>query len=532
MIIGKMIKLIKNYESRMKDFVLKMAQKPIIIKKERDKFSTSRQEFFASTSNKILDKKGFQFKSYKSDKERINDFLKGKESLDKYLEEISRIKKKKEKIRKKRNEPKLIQPSMRFTARTDLERVYDVLKNREILYDEEKIIKSQLAKMGFSSQNVESDDEGDGNEEESDNNYNSNNNFNSFNNNYNYNSFSNKKNEALSDEEIYKKELHNKIIQQRKNMINKRKFLLDVEHNKKIDNSKAKRLRGELYQRTHFKTMENLTMFRTSTINHNVFKRWKMEDEEKQQNIKIKNINNYHNNLFNGSTFSFFPNLNTGTFGSTGSKMNLKKAPKEFRQISTFDDIVFNDKKNNGNLKNNVMNYYNNIKTFGNNNNNGNNNKEENSFRKNNSMSQKRQFNLIGNKKILEELEITKEIANSNPLLFNLNFNNVKNESSNSPWTIDQLSVLKKMAFEKNENLDDSFSNAPYVRNDYDDLKKEENIIIDGKEYKKSETYKIADKILKKCNYNENKIKYKPYEGGLMFTNGLTVKEFEAKYGL
>ena len=272
-----MIKLIKNYESRMKDFVLKMAQKPIIIKKERDKFSTSRQEFFASTSNKILDKKGFQFKSYKSDKERINDFLKGKESLDKYLEEISRIKKKKEKIRKKRNEPKLIQPSMRFTARTDLERVYDVLKNREILYDEEKIIKNQLAKMGFSSQNVESDDEGDGNEEESDNNYNSNNNFNSFNNNYNYNSFSNKKNEALSDEEIYKKELHNKIIQQRKNMINKRKFLLDVEHNKKIDNSKAKRLRGELYQRTHFKTMENLTMFRTSTINHNVFKRWKMD---------------------------------------------------------------------------------------------------------------------------------------------------------------------------------------------------------------------------------------------------------------
>ena len=518
------MKLIKNYESRMKDFVLKMAQKPIIIKKDKDKYSTSRQEFFALTSNKILDKKGFQFKSYKSDKERINDFLKDKESLDKYLEEISRIKKKKEKIRKKRNEPKLIQPSMRFTARTDLERVYDVLRNRELLYDEEKIIKNQLAKMGFSSQNVESDEEGEGNEEESDNNYNSNNNYNSFNNNYNISNSKNKKNETLSDEEIYKRELHNKIIQQRKNMINKRKFLLDVEQNKKVSNSKAKRLRGELYQRTHFKTMENLTMFRTSTINHNVFKKWKIEDEEKQQNIKIKNINNYHNNLFNGSTYSFFPNLNSG-FG-TGSKMNLKKSPKEFRQISTFDDMSVGEKKNNGNKNNEFFNYYNNIKTS------GNNNREENSFRKSNSMSQKRQFNLIGNKKILEELEITKEIANSNPLLFNLNFNNVKNESSNSPWTIDQLSVLKKMAFEKNENLDDSYSNAPYTKNDYDDLKKEENIIIDGKEYKKSETYKIADKILKKCHYNENKIKYKPYEGGLMFTNGLTIKEFEAKYGL
>jgi hypothetical protein len=95
------MKLIKNYESRMKDFVLKMAQKPIIIKKDKDKYSTSRQEFFALTSNKILDKKGFQFKSYKSDKERINDFLKDKESLDKYLEEISRIKKRKKKSEKR-----------------------------------------------------------------------------------------------------------------------------------------------------------------------------------------------------------------------------------------------------------------------------------------------------------------------------------------------------------------------------------------------------------------------------------------------
>ena len=94
-----MIKLINNYESRMKDFVLKMAEKPIILKKERDKYSTSRQEFFALTSNKILDKKGFQFKSYKSDKERINEFLKDKQSLDKYLDEISKLKRKKEKIK-------------------------------------------------------------------------------------------------------------------------------------------------------------------------------------------------------------------------------------------------------------------------------------------------------------------------------------------------------------------------------------------------------------------------------------------------
>ena len=488
-----MIKLIKNYEKRMKDFVYKMAEKPIIIKKEKDKYSTSRQELYAITSNKILDKKGFQFKSYKSDKERINEFLKGKESLNKYLEEISKIKKKKEKIRKKKNEPKLIQPSMRFTARTDLERVYDILRNREILYNEEKIIKNQLAKMGFSSHNI-NENEIDEYEEESENNYNIN----------------NKKNEILSDEEKYKKELHNKIIQERKNMINKRKFLLDVENNKKIDNSKARHLREELYQRTHFKTMENLTMFRTSTINHNIFKKWRMEDEEKQEKIKIKNINNYNNNLLNAITYSNFIN--------SGNKLSLKKKSKEFRKLNSFDDVEVNNKKNNDNIFNN----YNNIKL----------NKEYNSYNKNFIINQKRQFNLIGNKKILEELEITKEIANSNPLLFNLNFNNVKNDNINYSWNRDQLNALKKIAFEKSDNLDDSFTNGGFIKNEYEDLKKEENIIIDGKEYKKSETYKIADKILKKCNYNEKKIKYKPYEGGLMFTNGLTIKEFESKYGL
>ncbi len=501
-----MARLIKNYESRMKEFVLKMVEKPIILKKERDKYTTSRQEFFALTSNKILDKKGFQFKSYKSDKERINEFLKGKESLDKYLDQISKIKRKKEKIRKKQNEPKLIQPSMRFTARTDLERVYDILRKRELLYDEEKIIKNQLNKMGFSSQNIDDEDDEDINDE-TENNYMSINDTKS-------------KNEVLSDEEKYKKELHNKIIQQRKNMINKRKFLLDVDHSKKIDNSKAKYLRGELYQRTHFKTMENLTMFRTSTINHNIFKKWKMEDEEKQQNIKIKNINNYNNNLFNGTSTSYYPTI-TSNFGS---KMNLKKKPN-FKKIANFDD--FDERKN---LKNNdIMNYYNNIKTLS-----SIKDKEE-KHKKNystNTHNDQRRFNLLGNKKILEELEITKEIANSNPLLFNLNFNNVKNENSNSQWNKDKLNILKKMAFEKNDNYEDSFLHDNFGKNEYDDLKKEENIIIDGKEFKKSETYKIADKILKKCHYNENKIKYKPYEGGLMFTNGLTIKEFEAKYGL
>ena len=94
--------------------------------------------------------------------------------------------------------------------------------------------------------------------------------------------------------------------------------------------------------------------------------------------------------------------------------------------------------------------------------------------------------------------------------------------------------MLKKLAFEF-YNSDDIITRNDYNKvHGYEDLKKEENIIIDGKEFKRNETDKIADKILQKCNWNEKTVDYRNIagKGKLMFTNGLTVKEFEAKYNL
>ena len=60
---------------------------------------------------------------------------------------------------------------MRFRARTDLERVYDVIKTRENLYQDKKIVQNQLDKLGFVSKNVEEYDDDDcENEEEKNNN--------------------------------------------------------------------------------------------------------------------------------------------------------------------------------------------------------------------------------------------------------------------------------------------------------------------------------------------------------------------------
>ena len=131
-------------------------------------------------------------------------------------------------------------------------------------------------------------------------------------------------------------------------------------------------------------------------------------------------------------------------------------------------------------------------------------------------------------------MELTKEIITSNPLLFNYNFNGGKNYYNNKKTiSFNKLNNLKQIAF--NINSDDS-ENYEILKNElqFGDLKREENVIIDGKQFKKSETYKIADKILKKCNWNKNKVNYNGYfgKGKLMFTNGMTLKEFEEKYGI
>ena len=474
-----MSKLILNYENRINNFVIKMAEKPIIVKKERDKYITTRQEFLANTADKILYKKGFSFKSYKSDRDRINDMLKVKSNLDKYLEEIDKIKKKQE-LKKKLNEVKFIQPSMRFRARNDLERVFDVIRNRENIFDDKKLMNNQSDKISEISYEYDVSD----------------------------NSENNKKkieDKNLTEEEKYKKLLHNKILQERKTMIKKRKILLnaDLSFVKKLDNNKAKKLREDLYQRTHFKAMENLKMFKTSTMNHNLFKYWKAEDIENQQSLQNAK-NNFYETLYNG-----YPKFKNDKKYS----LSLKKKELSTNSIEYKRKNYFLNKEDLDNPKN-VFDVLTNT----------NRNNINNSEKKNN-------FNLIGGKKILQDLDINKEIAHSNPLLYNLNFNGGKVENTFNQTNIEKLNILKKLAFEETNNQEESEANEIY-KLDYDDLNKEENIIINGMEFKKTETDRIADELLKKCNWNEKTVKYKSYDGKLMFTNGLTVKEFEAKYGL
>ena len=73
-------------------------------------------------------------------------------------------------------------------------------------------------------------------------------------------------------------------------------------------------------------------------------------------------------------------------------------------------------------------------------------------------------------------------------------------------WNKDNLKELKKIAFEKYENFKNSLNEKESSQNQYEDLKKEENIFIDGKEFKKTEIDKIAENLLK--IYNKKNYKY------------------------
>ena len=475
--------MISNYESRINNFVLKMAETPIIIKKTTDKYSTSREEFLAKTSHNILDKKGFIFKSYKTDRERINQMIKDKNDSDKYIP-------KSEKPRQKIidwGENKLVQPSMRFTARCDLERVFDVLKQRELVYNEQKLVKDQMTKMGFGSHNV---DEYDDDSESGNNNNTSRENIE--NNLINENKF-------MSEEEKERKMRHNKIIQDRKRMVERKNIYLgtynDKKNKKKKDNENndvnpitahyAKQLREELYRRTHFKAMENLTMFKTSTMNHNLFKIWSREDIRHQKKLK-----------------------NDKTLFYNGLSKRLKNLLKESKDksIKKYSQTLGNRKVK--------------IKLSDN---------EE----KNENDKEDSGIGFGYNKKIFKDKEINMELMHSNPLLYNLNFNSFKSEEKNYDELFkSKIKTLRNLAFENVNSNESSF--ADYDGFGGEDLKKEENILIDGKYFKKSDTYLIADKLLSKCNYNEKKNKYKNQfgSGKLMFTSGLTLKEFETKYNI
>ena len=521
-----MKRLINGYENRVNEFISKMIDNPIVIRNNKEKQMTTREELYAKSSNKILDKKGFVFKSYKSDKERINEIVKDKEFIENILSKNSE-KLKKQEFDQKLKQINYFQPSMRFKKRTGLEQIYDLFKKKEHLNTEQKVLYNELVKMGLIHQNYiqykQDEAESDNNNKQLERNFNSTDNiFNKKNNYYLLN------NDSLSNEEKYKKLLHDKILTERKNMLIKRKAILHFGNKiKRIKNEKSIKTNGENYQKTHFKAMENIALFKASTMDRKLFKVSSYEDLMQQHNIKESN--------------KIFYKTITSNFRKSEKKIkiNCKNALQKKNQKSKkMININLNDINNTDQISVKIENNINNNDDFHPN--------EKIDIIKCNEYSNKRkkELDLINEEKILKDLELTREIMNTNPLLFQLYFKNYKINADmiskqnkkiiKNSFSLDKLKKVKKIAFTNNNKRVNDLSNSKEIENYYELLKREDKVLIDGKFYQKSDTDIIAKKILKKCNWNNYEKKHKNEEGRgkLMFTNGLTVKEFEMKYGL
>ena len=467
-----MSKLLSHYEARIKNFVLKMSESPYLIKKYH-RIYTPKSVTQIPVTQTFYQKNAFSFKKFKSDRERINEILEKNAVLEEYYKKMKVEKERIKKIYQIKFAPKLIQPNMHFQY-----------KNGESIINRK--LANKIKELSTKSKSVDNYNIEETNEENENNNDNASyintqeENNNKINNNTNKNVYD------LTEEQIRRKNLHNKIIEDRKNMINTRKLLMNLEGGN-LEKKNHKYSLGELYRKTEFKAMENLNIFKTSTMNQPILKKWKKEDEEKQINIKLINLTEENNNnkrvtRNNKSKREIFNKKIINT-------MKDNDNPK-LKKIYSMDEIDIN---NNSEIYSNMDNK--DLYNF-------------NSNIKDKPYIEKRRLKLSEDKKILNNFNLTKVVSNTNPLLYKLYFLDVKSKDNNIGINEDQFNQIKKMAFEEKKS-------SVYVTSNENDKFEEdahnEELNIFNKKNKKQSVDKLVEKILTDTNWhlkNNYKSKY------------------------
>ena len=468
-----MSKLLSHYEARIKNFVLKMSESPYLIKKYHSIY-TPKSVTQIPVTQTFYQKNAFSFKKFKSDRERINEILEKNAVLEEYYKKMKVEKERIKKIYQIKFAPKLIQPNMHFQY-----------KNGESIINRK--LANKIKELSTKSKSVDNYNIEETNEENENNNDNASyintqeENNNKINNNTNKNVYD------LTEEQIRRKNLHNKIIEDRKNMINTRKLLMNLEGGN-LEKKNHKYSLGELYRKTEFKAMENLNIFKTSTMNQPILKKWKKEDEEKQINIKLINLTEENNN--NNKRVTRNNKSNREIFNKKIINTMKDNDNPKLKKIYSMDEIDIN---NNSEIYSNMDNK--DLYNF-------------NSNIKDKPYIEKRRLKLSEDKKILNNFNLTKVVSNTNPLLYKLYFLDVKSKDNNIGINEDQFNQIKKMAFEEKKS-------SVYVTSNENEKLEEDNHNEDpnifNKKNKKQSVDKLVEKILTDTNWhlkNNYKSKY------------------------
>ena len=512
----KMMEYTKNYENRIKNFIYNMAEKPIHIRENPKPFSTTREEYLTEESDKILFHKGFIFNLYQTDKDRVNAYQNEREKYEEYMNSLLTHPHNKHLIRENSNinhidytqsfsqdkiynkyinknnnnnsnnninEPlylKITQPEMRFKPRSDLERIYNVLQENQpnnlktLGNRSKKVVEKHLHKMGFKAKIEEHG----------------------------------KSPEELIEENRFKsiEELINenrKDINKNKNNQEKKKFdLVSKVKNKKVDNSKAKALYPDLYNKTYFNAVENYSLFKNSCFLPNKF------------NFGFKNNSNGNFKIFNK------------TIQNDNNKIKKIKIIEHKRKKT--DNDIFLDDNNNYSLNNkkgintsspgDLVNFLNNCRSP--------------SLKEENLMKSLDNIDLFTQGLRENRHKLTKKEKVNFDIIKSMAFEK-KKKRNYIPIQIESKTEVPKVSNFNDFNTDDEDNDT---MEDYNMKKTEEKIKIDGIEYSKNDLENLSKAVMNKCKFTRKKYRSsdsdfsKTGRGKLMFTNGLTVSEFEKKY--
>ena len=469
-----MSKLLNKYETRIKNFVYKMSENPYIIKKYQGVY-TPKHPSPIPISDTFYQKNAFSFKKYKSDRERIDEILEKNAILEEYYKKMNKEKERLKKLYQIKFAPKLVQPNMHFQSKN-----HDSIINKKLA---KKIKELTTRSKSVDNYNI---DETDNNNTKS---------------NYLFNkdidktksNLTNRSEDNLTEEQIRLKSLHKKILEDRKNMIETRKLLMNLEGGNTEKQNNLYSL-GEIYRKTEFKAMENLRMFKTSTMNKSILKKWEKEDEEKQMNIRLINIMNLSDNKIPILNKSLTRN-NKSNFEIIKEKYNTTNDKREkspiLKKINSTDEFDINNYRDEiyANINYKDMHNFNIIKEK--------------------PYIAKRRKKLSENNKTLKSFNITRDISKINPLLYTLFF--IDNDFKNNKIgiNVDQFNQIKNLAF--NDNKKKEAVNNDINEKDNDDTNDETNYNNNGKKIKKLSVDKLAEKILSETNWtlkNKYKAKY------------------------
>ena len=450
-----------------------MSESPLIIKKYHGIYSQKKPTPISVTQT-FYQKKAFSFKKYKSDRERINEILEKNAVLEEYYKKMSKEKERVNKIYQMKLAPKLIQPNMHFQYKNA-----DSLINRKLAKKIKELTKKSKSVNNYMTEEPNEDSE---NIKDKTNILDNNNDdeYNKINNNFIGNDYN------LTEEQIRKRNMHNKIIKDRKSMIDVRKLLMNLEEinlGKKNNKSNI----DEEYIKTQFKAMENIRMFKTAAMNNIILKKWEKEDKENQMNIKLNkllNLTEGNNRTGNNFNKSFTRNNKSNTEFFTTKKCNNKKNANSLnlKRMYSVDEFDLNN-------TNSEINSYVDNKGFYNFNN----------IIKEKPYIENRKQKLSEDKKILNNFKIADVISRKNPLLYKLYFSDIKSKENNIGINEEQFDQIKKLAFkEKKDNI--HISNSENDKLEEEDHN--EDINIYNKKYKRLSVDKLAKKILTETNYN------------------------------